>query len=72
MGAKKGLRQNNRPIYFSDHLTKAAGDLFFAARALVKQRKIHAAWTFNGQVFIRIANDNTKPLLIKSSADLPR
>lgn len=72
MGAKKVLRLANKPIFLSDHLTRAAGELFFSARALVKQHKIHAAWTFNGQVFIRIANDNARPQLIRSSNDLPR
>src|SRR5207244_11212852 len=72
MGAKKGLRVANKPIYLSDHLTRAAGELFFSARALVKQRQIHAAWTFNGQVYIRIATDNARPQLVRSSTDLPR
>ena len=72
MGAKKGLRLANKPIYLSDHLTRAAGELFFSALALVKQHKIHDAWTFNGQVYIRITNDNAKPLLIKASNDLAR
>ena len=39
MGAKKNLRLNNKPIYFSDHLTRAAGELFFSARGWSSNEK---------------------------------
>jgi len=34
-------------VYISKHLTKAASDLFFDARRMVREKKIFAAWTQN-------------------------
>lgn len=73
MRSKKNLRVNNTPVYISEHLTRSTADLFASARTMVKQGKISASWTYNGQVFIKKTSDlNARPMLIKSANDLPR
>ncbi len=70
--AKRNLQLSEKSILIFDHLTRANLELLFSARALLRQKKIHAAWTFNGQVFVKFDDDNlSKPSLIKSSVDLP-
>ena len=68
---KKILRQQKRNIYINEHLTKRASDLYYKARKLVKNDKIFAAWTRNGQVFIKQTKEQLKPIFIKSVHDLP-
>lgn len=69
--ARKGLKDSNPPIFISEHLTKAASELFFEARKMVTDKKIHAAWTQNGLVYIRFSSDpNTRATIIRSSGDL--
>jgi hypothetical protein len=73
--AKKELRQSNTStaerIFISEHLTKDASDLFYEARKLLKEKKIFAAWTQSGQVFVRFTSDpSNRPAAIKCKADL--
>lgn len=70
-GAKKQLKNRSGKVYISEHLTKTASDLFFDARKLLREKKIFAAWTQNGQVFARLNPDqNSRPSIIKTRADL--
>ena len=56
----------------TEHLTKAAADRFAITRKLVKEKKIAHTWTFNGNVFVKITNEqNAQPKLIRSITDLP-
>ena len=71
-GSRKRLKdhQANR-IFISEHLTKAAADLFFEARRMLRERKIYGAWTQSGQVYVRFSPDpSTRGSLIRSTADL--
>ena len=70
MRAKKELGKNNIPIFISDHLTKAAAEIFAKARALVKGKKLHAAWSFSGLVYVKV-NPTARATIIKSLNDLP-
>ena len=73
MRAKKKLTEDKSTTFVSEHLTKAAGELFAKARALKKQSKVHKAYTYNGNVYVRLTSDPTaRPTLIKSVDDLPR
>lgn len=72
MSKKKVLREANRQIYFSDHLTKPIADMFAKARALVREKKLHAAWTYKGQLFVKRSPEPTaRGSLVKSVNDLP-
>ena len=53
MRAKSLLKSGGGGIYVSEHLTPAASMLFYRARALVRSKKIAAAWTTNGHVFYK-------------------
>ena len=69
--AKKLLKNQSKPIYISEHLTKSSSELFYESRKLLREKKIHSTWTNNGQVFVKVsANPSAKPLLIKCHADL--
>ena len=70
--AKKNLKDMvGNHVFISEHLTKTASDLFYSARKLVKEKRITAAWTQNGQVFIKVSADPTaRSKLVKSNADL--
>lgn len=73
MRAKKSLREKKSQVFISEHLTKAAADRFAKARALVKQKKIVSAWTYNGNVYIKASSDATaRPTIIHAMDDLPR
>lgn len=48
-----GLPSAGKPIYISDHLTSKTRHIFYLARQLVKNKKLVAAWTYHGDVFIK-------------------
>ncbi len=70
--AKKRLKNiAGNQVYISEHLTKSASDLFFAARKMVKDKRLTSSWTQNGQVYVKNSSDpTTRPKLIKCTADL--
>lgn len=68
--SRKILKEKEIPVYIHEHLTKPASDLFAKARGLVKRRRLFAAYTRNGHVFIKQQNNST-PKLIKVPEDLP-
>lgn len=68
--AKKTLK-NHSNIYISEQLTKSASSLFFEARKLLREKKIHSTWTQNGVVYVKFtANMSIKPTIVKCLADL--
>ena len=76
LSARKTLRNDKKPIFINEHLTKTAAELYSIARKALKDKKIVSTWTYNGQVYTRSSSDTTNPLnkpkLIKSINDLPR
>ena len=71
--AKKQLKatKSTAPVFISEHLTKSAADLFYEARKLLRAKKIHSAWSQNGQVRVKFDNGpTTKPSIIKCRDDL--
>ena len=73
MAKKKVLREGNKQIFFSDHLTKPIADMFAKARSLVKERKLFGAWTFKGQLFVKRSPEPTaRGSLVKTANELPR
>jgi hypothetical protein len=70
-GAKKQLKNYGGRVFISEHLTKTASDLFFQARKLLKDKRIYATWTQNGQVHVKhSADQNSRSKVIKCIADL--
>ena len=56
MKAKKLLRDlddDTGIIYINEYLTQKQGELFAKARGLVKKKKLIAAWTRDGKVFVK-------------------
>lgn len=68
---KKNLRNSNKNIYISEHLTKPVADMFAKARALVKEKKLFGAWSFKGQLYVKKSTEATaRGVLIKSINEL--
>ena len=68
-----GRRAPPKPdqVFICEHLTRTASNTFFAARMLVKGKKLAAAWTYKGLTNIKKTTDpNEKPTVIRSEAEL--
>ena len=66
--ARKSLKGNpsTSRIFINEHLSNETSALFRQARQSVKNKTIHSAWTFNGQVFIKRDNlPTTRPLRVR-------
>jgi hypothetical protein len=71
--AKKSLKTANleSPVYITEQLTKAADSLYFEARKRLQEKKLSAAWTFNGQVFVKFSEDASEnATVVKALRDL--
>jgi len=55
-GAKRLFKSSAGGIFISEHLTKPPAELFYLARALLRERKIglHATWSKNGQILTQM------------------
>ena len=72
-GASKLLKNSNatEPVFISKHLSKSASDLFFEARKLLREKKIHGTWTQNGQVYVKFSSDpNVRANVVRCRADM--
>jgi phage-related protein len=56
-------------VYVSENLTKEQQHTYYEARTLLRNDRIHATWTSDGQIYIRVTA-NEKPIRINSPADL--
>ncbi len=56
-------------VYINDRVTSHRSNLLYAARKLVKKKRIHSAWTQCGNVMIRKTEEG-KPIEIKTHDDL--
>ncbi len=56
-------------IYINEQLTEYRANLFFAARKLVKRRKLHSTWTQRGNVLVR-KDESEKPKQIRHHKEL--
>lgn len=68
--AKRKLKDSDKKIYINEHLTEGRSKIFRSARALVKSKHIHAAWTFNGSVFIK-ESVNSRAIVVQDLNNLP-
>jgi len=58
-------------IFINENLTKVNANLYFCARKLVKNKKLAAAWTTNGYVYVKADQDpNARAKRITHLSDL--
>ena len=62
-------KEGEDQIYINDHLTENRANIFFAARKLVKGKKIHSAWSQRGNILIR-KSEGEQPKQIRSHKEL--
>ncbi len=71
-GQKKRLSINKDPkknVYLNDHLTQHRQNLLYAARQLVKSKKIFAAWSQSGNILVK-KTESSKILQVLDHIDL--
>ncbi len=56
-------------IYINEHLTENRANVFFAARKLVKGKKIHSTWSQRGNILVR-KSEGDQPKQIRSHKEL--
>ena len=55
----KGEHFNNQTVYFNEDLPHKTQELFFKTRKLAKDNRLKAAWTYNGQIYIKKGEKDT-------------
>jgi len=71
MAAKRTLRQDTTSrVYINEHLTTVVSHLFAEARRLKSDHRIAQTWTFNGHVYVKVRDQTSSPVLVKSSEHL--
>ncbi len=58
-----------KSLYLNDSLTKYRQQLLYSARQLVKQRRLHSAWSQYGNILVR-KSENGGAIQVKNSRDL--
>ncbi len=62
---KKLLSNNDQGcVYINEQLTEYRANLFFAARKLMKKKKLHSTWSQRGNILVR-KTESDKPIHIK-------
>jgi hypothetical protein len=49
-------KDNGYQIFVNEALTKRRSDILFAARKLVKERKLDSVWTYDGRIIVKSKN----------------
>ena len=72
--ARKKLKASSfGQVFISEQLTPHASEVFFEARHMLKEKKITAVWTRNGEVLVRYVSDQTtRGIIVRSKEDLIR
>ena len=71
MKNRKKLRDTNRNIYINDDLTHRRALLFKDARKELKNNKLNAVWTRDGNIFAKL-HEHSKPIKIDNNQGLAR
>ena len=76
-GNKRNLKAYNNnptkktdPIYINEALTQTRSELFRKTRELVKSRKLHSCWTFDGRIYAKLHGVHGRKIIISSVDDL--
>lgn len=62
--ARKLLKTHRPAVYINEHLTQDVARRFQQARGLVKDKRLHAAWTFNGMLYTKATSTSVSKLEI--------
>ncbi len=67
---KKLMQSEEQPsIFINEQLTERRANMFFAARKLVKAKKLHSVWSQRGNILVR-KEETDKPKQIRSHNEL--
>ncbi len=66
---KRTPESTSPKVYINEHITSYRSNLFYAARKLVKSKKLHSAWSQHGNILIR-KDESDQPKQIYSHKDL--
>ena len=76
-GNKRNLKAYNNnptkktdPIYINEALTQTRSELFRKTRELVKSRKLHSCWTYDGRIYAKLHGVHGRKIIISSVEDL--
>ncbi len=64
-------KQDQGQVYINEHLTENRANVFFAARKLVKGKRIHSAWSQQGNIMIRKC-EGDQPKQIRNHRELSK
>lgn len=62
-------KESPRPIYISEYLTAKARRVFYVARESVKNKKLAAAWTSYGKVYVK-KDEDSLPVHVEDEEDI--
>ena len=63
------LKNHIHQVFINEDLQKTTTDLFRQARGLIKEHKLHGAWTAYGTLYVKTGHSKT-PVRVSSPADL--
>ncbi len=67
---KKLMQTDQQPsIFINEQLTECRANIFFAARKLVKAKKLHSTWSQKGNILVR-KTETAKPKPMRSHNEL--
>ena len=66
---KRNMPREDRPIYINEDLTQSRDKLFYDARCLRKTKKIHATWTQEGNIIVKVT-DTSDPVPVRTHREL--
>ena len=69
MKEKKNLKKLDRQIYINESLTVKQSELFADSRKAFREKKIHATWTRDGRVYVKV-KEQDNPKFIQNSLEL--
>lgn len=52
--------KNDHGVFISENLTPAANNLYYEARQRLRNKKLYAAWTNNGRVYVKFVEDTSE------------
>ena len=64
-------KQDQSNVFINEQLSEHRANIFFAARKLVKSKKLHSAWSQRGNILIR-REEGDKPKPISTHEQLRR
>ena len=67
--ARCALKNHIHQVFISEDLHKITADLFRQARGLIKEHKLHGAWTAYGTLYVK-TGPSTIPVRVSLTADL--